>query len=192
MKRIETRLPDVFLYEPRRFGDIRGYFFESWNQERYASMGLPVRFVQDNISFSPRNVLRGLHYQYPHSQGKLVSVLHGEVYDVVVDLRRGSPTFGQWVAQVLTSENGLQIYIPEGFAHGFVACSETALFHYKCTEYYHPESEHTIRWDDPVLAIDWPTTTPILSEKDKHGKYLSEIDEDELPVYSSDDGDEPT
>lgn len=181
MKVTETVLPGVFIIEPKIFPDARGFFVETYNKERYAACGIAVDFVQDNLSFSSKGVLRGLHYQNPHSQGKLVYVLQGEVRDVVVDIRHASPKFGQWTAVTLSSENKKQLYIPPGFAHGFCVLSETALFTYKCTEFYHPECDGGLRWDDPELAIDWPVTSPILSEKDGKLPLLRDIPLERLP-----------
>ena len=146
---------------------------------------MPERFVQDNISFSQRGILRGLHYQNPQGQGKLVYVLQGEVYDVAVDIRVGSPYFGSTVAVTLSAENKRQFYIPPGFAHGFCVTSETALFVYKCTEFYNPELEGCVRWDDPEIGLDWPIRDPVLSDKDKAAPLLNEISKDKLPQYSS-------
>lgn len=184
MKVVETRLQGCKILEPAVFGDARGYFFESWNAGRFAEHGLPAAFVQSNISSSSRGVLRGLHYQLPRSQGKLVTVLEGEVYDVAVDIRRGSPTFGQWEALVLSAENRRQFWIPEGFAHGFAVLSETALFHYLCTDVYVKEADAAVRWNDADIAVDWPVSAPTLSAKDENAPFLKDIDEDRLPVYS--------
>jgi dTDP-4-dehydrorhamnose 3,5-epimerase len=172
-----TAIPDVLLVEPRVFGDARGFFFESYNQRRLeAAVGRPLRFVQDNHSLSTRGVLRGLHYQLPHPQGKLVRVVRGEVFDVAVDLRRGSPTFRRWVGELLSAENKRQLLVPEGFAHGFLVLSESAELLYKTTDYWHPEAERCIRWDDPELAIAWPScgAAPIVSAKDAAGTPLAE------------------
>ena len=175
MKIIPTDLPGVVLFEPRVFDDDRGYFFESWNAARYQEAGLPERFVQDNLSRSKRGVLRGLHFQNPQSQGKLVSVLEGAVFDVAVDVRRGSPNFGSWFGIELSEQNRRQLYIPPGFAHGFCVTSDTALFAYKCTDYYNPATECCLRWDDPEIDIKWPIDNPQVSEKDHQGKLLCEI-----------------
>ncbi len=183
MNVIETELPGVVIVEPRVFRDDRGYFLETWNGARYASAGLPDRFVQDNLSFSTRGVLRGLHYQHPHGQGKLVSVVRGEVFDVAVDVRLGSPSFGKWVGVTLSAETGRELYIPPGFAHGFVVRGDSALFSYKCTEYYQPESEASLAWDDPDLAIAWPEDAPRLSPKDAAAPRLRDVPTDRLPVY---------
>ncbi|MCO5735831.1 MULTISPECIES: dTDP-4-dehydrorhamnose 3,5-epimerase [Stenotrophomonas] len=183
MKVIHTRLPGCAVIEPRVFGDDRGFFFETWNAERFAELALPTHFVQSNVSSSSKGVLRGLHYQWPRPQGKLVSVLEGEVYDVAVDIRRGSPTFGQWEAVVLSAENKKQFWIPEGFAHGFAVLTETALFHYLCTDVYVAEADAGIRWNDADIAVDWPISAPILSAKDEKASFLKDISEDRLPVY---------
>ncbi len=182
MKLIETRLPGVVVVEPAVYRDGRGFLTEVWNQRRYDDAGLDVRFVQDNLSSSRLGVLRGLHYQWPAAQGKLVSVLHGEVFDVAVDIRAGSPTFGDWVGVALSAENRHQIYIPPGFAHGFAVASETALVLYKCTAFYAPNDEGSIRWDDPSLAIRWPIADPILAPKDASAPRLRELPPERLPV----------
>ena len=170
-----TDLPGVLIIEPKVFLDARGFFLETYNREKYVTAGLNVDFVQDNLSFSSKGVLRGLHYQKPHAQGKLVYVLQGEVWDVAVDIRRDSPFFGKWAAVTLSSDNKKQFYIPPGFAHGFCVMSETALFTYKCTDMYHPEFDAGVRWDDPDIGIPWPVAAPILSEKDKKQPWLQEI-----------------
>ena len=185
MNIIKTELPGVLIIEPRVFGDARGFFMETWQQRRYAEAGMPERFVQDNISFSRRGILRGLHYQNPQGQGKLVYVLQGEVYDVAVDVRVGSPTFGRAAGVTLSAENKRQFYIPPGFAHGFCVTGETALFAYKCTEFYNPALEGCVRWDDPQIGIQWPVSAPALSDKDKSALLLSEIPKNALPQYSS-------
>jgi len=168
-------LPGIHLIEPNVYSDKRGAFLETWNERDYAKHGVDVTFVQDNLSRSRRHVLRGLHFQNPRPQGKLISVLAGEVYDVVVDIRSGSETFGEWEGMVLSADNARQLYVPEGFAHGFVVTSEEALFHYKCTDFYYPETEGTIRWNDPALGIDWPVENPILSDKDREAPFLKEV-----------------
>ncbi|WP_139558119.1 dTDP-4-dehydrorhamnose 3,5-epimerase [Methylotetracoccus oryzae] len=183
MKVEATALPGVLLIEPRVFGDSRGYFFESWNRQRYREQGVEIDFVQDNLSYSERGVLRGLHCQQPYGQGKLVQVLEGEVFDVAVDIRRGSPTFGKSVSVYLSAENRRQLYIPPGFAHGFGVTSPHALFSYKCTDAYHPECEFTVLWNDPALALEWPIANPSLSDKDVKGLRLQDIPPDRLPVY---------
>lgn len=181
MKVIPTALPGVVIIEPKIFPDARGFFVETYNKERYVAAGIDIDFVQDNLSFSSKGVLRGLHYQKPHAQGKLVYVLQGEVWDVAVDIRHGSPTFGEWTAVTLSSENKKQFYIPPGFAHGFCVMSETALFTYKCTEFYHPECDGGFRWDDPEIGIEWPVTAPLLSEKDGKLPFLRDIPTGRLP-----------
>lgn len=183
MQVIETPIAGVRILEPKVFGDARGFFVETWNQARYAEAGLPERFVQDNLSFSRRGVLRGLHFQNPNGQGKLVYVLQGEVFDVAVDVRLGSPSFGQSVTAILSADNKRQFYIPPGFAHGFCVTSETALFAYKCTEFYEPKSEASILWNDPALGIDWPVTAPELSAKDAAALTLADFPRDRLPIY---------
>jgi len=172
MKATPLAIPDVILIEPKVFGDERGFFFESFNQAQFEqAIGKSVQFVQDNHSRSARNVLRGLHYQIQQPQGKLVRVVQGEVFDVAVDLRKNSPTFGQWVGEILSADNKRQLWIPEGFAHGFVVLSETAEFLYKTTDYYAPAHERCILWNDATLAIQWPAgIQPILSAKDAQGK----------------------
>lgn len=178
MKATPLAIPDVILFEPKVFGDDRGFFFESFNQRQFEeAVGRPVQFVQDNHSRSVKNVLRGLHYQIQNPQGKLVRVAAGEVFDVAVDLRRNSPTFGQWVGVRLSAENKHQLWVPEGFGHGFVVLSETAEFLYKTTDYYAPEHERCIAWNDPALGIDWPINgRPSLSAKDSRGLLLSQAE----------------
>lgn len=183
MNIIETAIPDVKLIEPKVFGDDRGFFMETWQSERYASLGISGPFTQDNLSFSQKGVLRGLHFQNPNPQGKLVYVLQGEVFDVAVDIRVGSPTYGKWVGYILSADNKRQLWVPEGFAHGFCVTSETALFAYKCTDYYNPYGEMSICWDDPDIGIDWPITDVSLSEKDSSAFLLRDIDSEKLPVY---------
>ena len=183
MRVIPTSLPGVLIIEPQIFGDSRGFFLETWNRARYREAGLPEVFVQDNVSRSGRGVLRGLHFQEPKAQGKLVTVLDGEVFDVAVDIRVGSPTFGKSASETLSGETKRQIYIPPGFAHGFCVLSASAIFTYKCTESYAPEAEGGIIWNDPDLGIEWPALEPTLSAKD--GKYprLRDLDPSRLPVY---------
>ena len=184
MKIIETDLPGCRVIEPRVFGDERGYFYESWNAARFGEHGLPTSFVQGNVSASTRGVLRGLHFQWPtNPQGKYVSVLEGEVYDVAVDIRRGSPTFGRWTAVVLGAANKRHFWIPPGFAHGFQALSERAVFTYLCTAPYDPSSDTGIRWDDPQLAIDWPIAEPSLSPKDAVAPLLADLPPERLPGF---------
>jgi dTDP-4-dehydrorhamnose 3,5-epimerase len=183
MNVIPTRLPGVIILEPKVFGDARGYFLEVWNQARFAESGIASGFVQDNLSFSAKGVLRGLHLQVPNIQAKLVSVLLGEVFDVAVDMRVGSPTFGQWTGATLSAENRRQMFIPEGFAHGFAVTGENALFSYKCSAYYTPKDEQTLLWNDPQIAIEWPLSNPVLSAKDREGLRLRDIPEDRLPKF---------
>ena len=178
-----TAIRSVLVIEPTVFGDARGYFYETYHRERYCGQGVPRDFVQDNISRSQRGILRGLHLQEPFGQGKLVQVFEGEVFDVAVDVRFGSPTFGKWVGETLSEQNHKQLYIPPGFAHGFCVLSETALFNYKCTELYHPETELSIAWNDPALAITWPLKDPVLSKKDAAAHPLREIPQERLPRY---------
>lgn len=166
-------IPGPLLIEPAVFGDTRGFFTESWSRARYAAAGIDHDFVQDNFSLSRRGTLRGLHFQNPHAQGKLVSVWQGEVWDVAVDLRRDSPTFRRWIGVTLSADNKRQFWVPPGFAHGFVVTSESALFHYKCTAAYSPADERAIRWDDPDLGIQWPVTEPILSARDAAAPTLA-------------------
>lgn len=176
-----TDHPDVLLLDPERYGDRRGYLFEAWQAERYAEAGLPEAFAQDNVSRSKEGVLRGLHYQHPQPQGKLITVLSGRIWDVAVDIRRRSDTFGEWAAETLSEANGRQLYVPEGFAHGFAVLDGPAIVHYKCTGYYAPDCEHTIRWDDPQLQIDWPVDGPILSSSDREAPPLGELPETAFP-----------
>ena len=180
MKISETKLKGLLLIEVDRFEDDRGYFMEAWQRERYHHVGIREEFVQDNLSCSTHGVLRGLHYQHPHGQGKLVYVVHGEVYDVVVDIRRASPTFGRYEGFYLSADNRQQLYIPEGFAHGFCVTSSHALFAYKCTNYYNIKSDKGIQWDDSSIGINWPIAEPILSEKDKALPSLVDIKEADL------------
>ena len=183
MNVVETSLPGVLIIEPDVFGDERGFFMETWNGRRYEEAGLPGRFVQDNLSYSARGVLRGLHFQNPQPQGKLVSVLWGEVFDVAVDIRAGSPTFGEWTGVTLSAENKRQFYVPPDFAHGFLVTSEDAIFFYKCTDYYAPSSEGIVLWSDPDIGIEWPTDAPTLSERDGKAPPLREMPEGSLPRY---------
>ncbi|MDW8323588.1 MAG: dTDP-4-dehydrorhamnose 3,5-epimerase [Burkholderiales bacterium] len=177
MRVIETRLPGVLILEPKVFGDARGFFLESYNERTFAELGLPTRFVQDNHSRSARGVLRGLHYQIRQPQGKLVQVVRGAVFDVAVDLRRGSPTFGRWEGVELSEHNQRMLWVPPGFAHGFYVLSELADFLYKTTDFYAPEHERAIRWDDPDLAIAWPLAgEPLLSAKDRAAPSLREAE----------------
>lgn len=187
MKIMKLAIPGLLIIEPDIFGDQRGLFMETWNAKRYRDAGLDAEFVQDNLSYSSYGVLRGLHYQQPDSQGKLVYVLQGRVYDVAVDIRVGSPSFGQWHGVELSAENKRQFYIPEGFAHGFYVLSETALFAYKCTDYYNPQAEGGIMWNDPGLNIDWPVKDPVLSDKDRKYPPLKDIKINALPQWSKND-----
>jgi len=182
MKVTETPLPGVRVIEPDVFGDSRGFFFELYEARRYLQAGIDQPFVQDNFSRSVKDTLRGLHFQEPHGQGKLVQILQGAVFDVAVDIRRGSPTFGRWFGIELSAENKRQLWIPPGFAHGFCVTSPTADFFYKCTEYYVPEGDRGIAWNDPALGIPWPTQAPLLSKKDAAAKPLS--DAAVLPQFS--------
>jgi dTDP-4-dehydrorhamnose 3,5-epimerase len=175
MQAQETKLQGVMLITPQVFGDERGFFMETYNQAKAAELSLPTSFVQDNHSKSSYGVLRGLHYQSPQWQGKLVRVVQGEIFDVAVDIRAGSPTFGQWVGFTLNDENKQQLYVPEGFAHGFCVTSETAEVVYKCTSLYAPEQEGSLLWNDPDVGIEWPVPNPKLSEKDEQGKRLADL-----------------
>lgn len=177
MKTIPTNLPDVLLIEPKVFGDARGFFYESYNHRSMAQLGIDAEFAQDNHSRSAQNVLRGLHYQVLHPQGKLVRVVAGEVFDVAVDLRRTSPTFGQWTGHILSAENRHMMWVPPGFAHGFCVISDAAEFLYKTTDYWYPEHERCIAWNDPDLAIAWPLAgEPLLAVKDRAGMKFSEAE----------------
>ena len=187
MKIIETHLPGVVVIEPKVFGDKRGFFLETFRQDVLQQAGIDVTFVQDNHSRSGQGVLRGIHYQLTQTQGKLVRVTSGSVFDVAVDVRHGSPTFGQWYGTQLDEESMRMMYVPPGYAHGFVVLSESADFLYKCTDYYHPESEQGIAWDDPDIGIEWPitnlTSDIALSEKDKKNVLLKDQSIDKLPRY---------
>jgi dTDP-4-dehydrorhamnose 3,5-epimerase len=178
-----TPLPGVLVIEPEVHGDARGRFAELWRDERYAAAGIPGPFVQDNVSTSSQDVLRGLHFQHPMAQGKLVTVLEGEVFDVAVDIRRGSPAFGRWTGVTLTGASLRQLWIPPGFAHGYCVMSPRAVFAYKCTAPYAPAHEGGVRWDDPALGIGWPSTAPVLSAKDGAYPRLAEIPPERLPRY---------
>jgi dTDP-4-dehydrorhamnose 3,5-epimerase len=185
MKVEETALPGVLLLRPPVFRDGRGFFRETWRADRYAAAGIAGPFVQDNVSLSTRGVLRGLHFQEPGAQGKLVSVLRGEVWDVAVDVRAGSPTFGRWVGYTLSAENGCQLWVPEGFAHGFVVTSDEALFAYKCTGLYLPDAERIVLWNDEDLAIAWPAAgEPRVSPRDAAGVRLRDLAPEHLPRYA--------
>ncbi len=182
MKVAPLSIPDVLLIEPRVFGDARGWFMETWQQPRYAEQVTDMPFVQDNLAQSEYGVLRGLHAQHPHDQGKLVQVFVGEVYDVAVDIRRGSATFGRYVGVYLSGENKHQLWVPPGFAHGYCVVSKEAVFGYKCTDSYHPEAQFGIRWNDPAIGIEWPLDSqPILSEKDADAPLLADMPLDRLP-----------
>lgn len=183
MKVLPTELDGVLIIEPKVIGDQRGFFMEIFQRQRYREAGIDTEFVQDNISFSVRHTLRGLHYQYPNAQAKLVQVLQGEIYDVAVDIRQGSPTFGRWTGVILSQENQRQFFLPGGFAHGFCVMSATALFMYKCSAYFAPQNEGGICWNDPDLGIPWPVQTPILSERDNAFTPLSGVASHRLPVY---------
>lgn len=177
MNLIETAIPGPLIIEPKVFGDARGFFMETWNAEAFAAAGLNMTFVQDNHSRSQKGVLRGLHFQNPGAQGKLVRVTHGAVFDVAVDLRQSSPTFGQWIGVELSAQNQRMFWVPEGFAHGFLTLEDDTDFLYKCTAPYAPQSEHTLSWDDPAVGIDWPTMgcDPVISDKDTRGLALADV-----------------
>jgi len=181
MKIIPLELPAVVLIEPRVFADPRGYFFETYQAKRYADLGVGAAFVQDNVSFSKKGVIRGLHYQLQKPQAKLVMALQGEIIDVVVDIRQGSPHFGKWVKNLLSSDNHLQLFVPPGFAHGFMVTSDTAIVLYKVSDYYHPGDEYGIIWNDPDLAIDWPRAEGLLSDKDRQFPTLRNASPGHLP-----------
>lgn len=177
-----TVFQEVLIVEPDAFPDKRGYFMETYHQEKYEKLGIRRNFVQDNLSYSVKGTLRGLHYQYPHGQAKLVQAIRGEIFDVAVDIRLRSPNFGKWVSIVLSEENKRQFYVPEGFAHGFYVLSDGALVHYKCTDFYSPKNEGGILWSDHHLQIDWPVRTPVISEKDNSYPLLDEVPKSRLPV----------
>lgn len=177
-------LPEVLLVKPKVWRDERGQFLEIWRERQYGEHGMGP-FVQDNVSVSRKGVLRGLHLQHPHAQGKLVSALRGSVFDVAVDVRRGSPNFAKWVGVELSEENGWQLYVPPGFAHGFQALSDGVVFTYKCTDYYTPKSERTIRWDDQAVGVRWPLPAPLVAPKDMTARSLGEFDPDWLPGYTT-------
>lgn len=184
---IETDLPGVLLVEPRVVRDDRGFFLETFHAQRYAHAGIVGPFVQDNLSASRRGVLRGLHFQHPNGQGKLVSVVQGEVFDVAVDIRYGSPTIGRWTGVLLSADNKRQVYIPPGFAHGFCTLSETALCTYKCTDFFHSDTEGSVLWNDPEIGIEWPIASPLLSEKDASAPRLRSLDAFVLPPFRDTD-----
>ncbi|MCP4682197.1 MAG: dTDP-4-dehydrorhamnose 3,5-epimerase [Desulfobacterales bacterium] len=183
MKVFSTSLKDVLIIEPLVFKDNRGFFMETYQRDRYITKGVVPEFLQDNFSYSVKGTLRGLHFQLPNTQAKLVQVLKGEILDVAVDIRKGSPTFGKWIGVTLNDTNNRQLYIPEGFAHGFAVLSEIVMFTYKCSDLYVPESERGILWNDPDIGIDWPFDDPILSDKDQHYSLLKDMDPEYLPVY---------
>lgn len=183
MKVIETALPGALIIEPQVFGDARGFFYESYNKGKWQQAGIDAEFIQTNVSRSAKGVLRGLHYQWPNPQGKLVSVLEGEVYDVAVDIRRGSPTFGRSAAVMLTADNHRHFWVPEGFAHGFCVVSEFATFTYQCTALFDARADAGIRWNDAALGIDWPLSEPLLSDKDGKTPLLQDVPHDRLPVF---------
>jgi dTDP-4-dehydrorhamnose 3,5-epimerase len=185
MKVIETALPGALIIEPQVFGDTRGFFYESYNKGRWKNAGIDADFIQSNVSRSTRGVLRGLHYQWPNPQGKLVNVLEGEVYDVAVDIRRGSPTFGKSFGVMLTADNHRHFWVPEGFAHGFCVLSEFATFTYQCTALYDVKADAGIRWNDADLGIDWPLSAPLLSDKDGKTPLLKDVAPERLPLFVS-------
>ena len=183
MKVLETGLAGVVIVEPVVHGDQRGFFKESWKASSYGEHGLPTQFLQANVSRSAKGVLRGLHYQFKQPQGKLVSVLEGRIYDVAVDIRHGSPMFGKWCGVELSADNHRQLYIPEGFAHGFIVLSDSALFHYHCTREYSPDYDASIAWNDPTIGIDWPDAPSGISDKDSNAPFLSDVPIDRLPEF---------
>jgi dTDP-4-dehydrorhamnose 3,5-epimerase len=181
MRSESTPLEGVTIIEPARFPDARGVFFESWERDRYAAAGLPVEWRQDNIVHSTRGILRGMHFQHPRGQHKLVTAIVGEIFDVAIDIRRGSPTFGRWFGATLSAENGRQLSIGPGFAHGYLVTSETSIVAYKCSERYDATVEHSVRWDDPEIAIAWPGTPTVISPKDAAARMLRELSPNDLP-----------
>lgn len=183
MKITTSPIEGILIIEPKIFNDKRGFFMETYNQARYNESGINATFVQDNLSYSQKNTLRGLHFQIKHPQAKLIQVISGEIFDVAVDLRPGFATFGKWTGFYLSSENRRQVFIPEGFAHGFCVLSESALFHYKCSDFYAQDDEGGIIWSDPDIGIEWPVQNPIISEKDKQYHKLSNLTADELPSF---------
>ena len=184
LKCTEKSIPGVLLIEPMVFEDDRGFFLETYHEKKYPEAGIDKPFVQDNHSHSCRGTLRGLHYQLKHPQGKLVYVIRGEIFDVAVDIRRGSTTFGQWTGTILSEKNKHQLFIPEGFAHGLCVISETADVLYKCTDLYAPGDEYGILWSDPVIGVDWPVENPVLSEKDAESPRLMDVPEELFPLYN--------
>jgi dTDP-4-dehydrorhamnose 3,5-epimerase len=183
MKIITTFIEGILIVEPKTFKDKRGFFMETYNQKRYNASGINTIFVQDNLSYSLKNTLRGLHFQIKHPQAKLIQVISGEIFDVAVDLRPGSATFGKWTGILLSDKNRRQVFIPEGFAHGFCVLSESALFCYKCSDFYAPDDEGGIIWSDPDIGIEWPVENPIVSDKDKQYRYLSTLSAEQLPSF---------
>ena len=183
MKIITTSIKGILIIEPVTFRDKRGFFMETYNRNRYNASGINATFVQDNLSCSLKNTVRGLHFQIKHPQAKLIQVITGEIFDVAVDLRPGSATFGKWIGILLSDENRLQVFVPEGFAHGFCVLSEFALFYYKCSDFYAPDDEGGIIWSDPDIGIEWPVENPIISEKDKQYQKLSGLTAEQLPSF---------
>jgi len=183
MKIITTSIDGILIIEPKTFKDKRGFFMETYNQNRYNESGINATFVQDNLSYSVKNTVRGLHFQIKHSQAKLIQVVSGEIFDVAVDLRPNSATFGKWLGIHLSDENRRQVFIPEGFAHGYCVLSEFALFYYKCSDFYAPGDESGIIWSDPDIGIEWPVENPIISEKDKQYQKLSGLTAEKLPSF---------
>jgi len=183
LKVLPTKLDGVYIIEPQVFSDARGFFMETYHQRRYAESGINRTFLQENLSRSVRGTLRGLHYQLKYGQAKLIQAVRGEVFDVVVDIRRGSPHFGQWIGVILSEENKRQLFVPDGFAHGFCVLSDSADIVYKCSDFYAPEDEGGILWSDPNLAIDWPIANPLLSEKDSRLPHLADVLPERLPLY---------
>ena len=181
MSFVPTQIPGVILIEPQVHGDERGFFLETWHALRYREAGIAESFVQDNHSYSRRGILRGMHAQSPHPQGKLVRVIEGEIFDVAVDVRLGSPSYGRWVGFALSAKNFRQLYVPPGLVHGFCVTSEVAQVEYKCSEFYRPEAEFSVAWDDPELAIDWPIRDPILSDKDRRAPRLRDVQHRLIP-----------
>jgi len=177
MQFIPTKIPDVILVKVPTFGDHRGFFMETYHTEKFSAGGISATFIQDNHASSQKDILRGLHYQLKYPQGKLIICIQGEILDIAVDIRRSSSTFGQWVGEILSSENARQLYVPPGFAHGYVVRSERAEVEYKCTELYHPEDDYGILWNDPAIGIDWGVESPILSEKDRYQPLLKDVKE---------------
>ena len=182
MKVTQTKFDGVLLLEPDVHRDERGHFMEAWQQNRYHDLGIHEAFVQDNVSFSWRGIMRGLHFQAPRAQGKLVTCLHGEVFDVVVDIRKGSATFGEWFGCRLSLASGRQLYIPPGFAHGFVVTSDSASFLYKCTDTYDPHGQYSLLWNDPAIGIEWPVKDPVLSDKDRAAPRLADLAPEALEI----------